>query len=41
MLEDLKLTDKEPLTGEKIHEVLFNTQTYKVPYGWAQIIGYF
>jgi hypothetical protein len=41
MLEDLKLTDKEPLTGEKIHEVLFKHNSYKIPYGWPQIIGYF
>jgi hypothetical protein len=41
MLENLKLTDKEPLTGERIHEILFQEHKYKIPYGWSQIIGYF
>jgi len=41
MLENLNLSEKEPLTGEKIHEVLFVEGKYKIPYGWSQILGYF
>jgi hypothetical protein len=41
MLKELKLSEKEAITGEKIHEILFTEKKYKVPHGWQQIISYF
>ena len=41
MLENLDISEKEPLTGEKIHEILFKQKKFKIPSGWSQIIEYF
>jgi hypothetical protein len=40
MLRQLQLSD-DTLTGEKIHEVLFQEAKYKTPSTWKAFVSYF